>query len=121
MANIKFRTQEDSNQTMRFLNAKEHAPPKTKANHKLPPQTKANRIKRQTQQKTPTPPAVENTRFHQLSLDTLQDKHMPLNNKANQNAYDIGTKTTRARIIINDYKQNPLAIHNKKNVDHHSN
>jgi hypothetical protein len=25
------------------------------------------------------------------------------------------------RIIINDHKQNPLAIHNKKNVDHHSN
>jgi hypothetical protein len=25
------------------------------------------------------------------------------------------------RIIINDHKYNPLAIHNKKNVDHHSN
>jgi hypothetical protein len=36
MENIKFRTQEGSNQTMRFLNAKEHTPPKTKANHKLP-------------------------------------------------------------------------------------
>jgi hypothetical protein len=36
MANIKFRTQEGSNQTTRFLNAKEHTPPKTKANHKLP-------------------------------------------------------------------------------------
>jgi hypothetical protein len=23
--------------------------------------------------------------------------------------------------MINDHKQNPLAIHNKKNVDHHSN
>jgi hypothetical protein len=40
------------------------------------------------------------------------------NNKASQNAYDLGT---RARIIINDHRQNPLAIHNKKNVDHHSN
>jgi hypothetical protein len=36
MANIKFWTQEGSNQTMRFLNAKEHTPPKTKVNHKLP-------------------------------------------------------------------------------------
>jgi hypothetical protein len=25
------------------------------------------------------------------------------------------------RIVINDHKQNPLAIHNKKNVDNHSN
>jgi hypothetical protein len=93
-----------------FLNAKEHTPLKTKA----------NQIKRQTQQKTSTPPEVESTRFHQLSLDTPQDKHMPLN-KANQNAYDLGTKATRARIIINDHKKNLLAIHNKKNVDHHSN
>jgi hypothetical protein len=43
------------------------------------------------------------------------------NNKAGQCTYDLGTKATRARIIINDHKQNPLAIHNKKNVDHHSN
>jgi hypothetical protein len=96
---------------MRFLNAKEHTPPKTKA----------NQIKRQTQQKTLTPPEVESTRFHQLSLDTPQDKHRPLNNKANQNAYDLGTKAIGATIIINDHKQNPLTIHNKKNVDHHSN
>jgi hypothetical protein len=26
-----------------------------------------------------------------------------------------------ARIIINDHKHKPLAVHNKKNVDHHSN
>jgi hypothetical protein len=44
-----------------------------------PPQTKANQMKRKTQQKTPTPPEVENIRFHQLSLDTPQDKHRPLN------------------------------------------
>jgi hypothetical protein len=25
------------------------------------------------------------------------------------------------RVIINDHKQNPLAINNKKNVDHHNN
>jgi hypothetical protein len=106
-----FQTQEGSNQTTRFLNAKEHTPPKTKA----------NQIKRQTQQKMPTPLEVESTRFHQLSLDTPQDKHKPLNNKANQSAYDLGTKATRARIIINDHKQNPLAIHNKKNVDHKGN
>jgi hypothetical protein len=37
MANIKFWTQEGSNQTTRFLNAKEHTSPKTKANHKLDP------------------------------------------------------------------------------------
>jgi hypothetical protein len=96
---------------MRFLNAKEHTPPKMKA----------NQIKRQTQQKTPTPPKVESTMFHQLSLDIPQDKHRSLNNKANQNACDLGTKATGARIIINDHKQNPLAIYNKKNVDHHSN
>jgi hypothetical protein len=35
MTNIKFQTQEGSNQTTRFLNAKEHIPPKTKVNHKL--------------------------------------------------------------------------------------
>jgi hypothetical protein len=106
-----FQTQEGSNQTTRFLNAKENTPPKTKA----------NQIKRQTQQKTPTPLKVESTRFHQLSLDTPQDKHRPLNNKANQNAYDLGTKATGARIIINDHKQNPLTILNKKNVDNHNN
>jgi hypothetical protein len=43
------------------------------------------------------------------------------NNKASQSAYDLGTKATRVRIIINDQKHNPLAIHNKKNVDQHSN
>jgi hypothetical protein len=36
MANVKFQTQEGSKQTTRFLNEKEHTPPKTKANHKLP-------------------------------------------------------------------------------------
>jgi hypothetical protein len=64
-----FQTQEGSNQTTRLLNAKEHTPPKTKA----------NQIKRQTQQKTPTPPEVENTRFDQLSLGIPQDKQRPLN------------------------------------------
>jgi hypothetical protein len=68
MANIKFRTQEGSNRTTRFLNAEEHTPP----------ETKANQIKRQIQSKTPTPLEVENTRFHQLSLDIPQDKHRPL-------------------------------------------
>jgi hypothetical protein len=43
------------------------------------------------------------------------------NNKASQNAYDLGTKDTRVRIIINDHKQHPLTIHNKKNVDNHNN
>jgi hypothetical protein len=35
--------------------------------------------------------------------------------------YDLGTKATRVRIVISDHKQNPLAIHNKKNVDHKGN
>jgi hypothetical protein len=43
------------------------------------------------------------------------------NNKASQCTYDLNTKVTRARIIINDHKQNPLVIHNKKNVDHKGN
>jgi hypothetical protein len=62
---------------------------------------------------------VENPRFYQTSLDKSQDKHRPL--KASQSAYDLGTKVTRARIIINDNKQNSLTIHNKKNVDYHNN
>jgi hypothetical protein len=44
-----------------------------------PPKSKANQTKHQIQPKTPTPPEVENTRFHQLSLDIPQDKHRPLN------------------------------------------
>jgi hypothetical protein len=36
-----------------------------------PPETKANQTKRQTQTKMPTPPEVENTKFHQFSLDKL--------------------------------------------------
>jgi hypothetical protein len=43
------------------------------------------------------------------------------NNKARQNTNDLVTKATRARIIINDHKQNSLTIHNRKNVDHYSN
>jgi hypothetical protein len=43
------------------------------------------------------------------------------NNKASQNANDLGTKATRARIILNDHKHNPLVIHHKKNVDYHNN
>jgi hypothetical protein len=42
------------------------------------PKPKANQTKHQIQAKTSTPPEVENTRFHQLSLDTPQDKHRPL-------------------------------------------
>jgi hypothetical protein len=49
--------------------------PSNQGKSQAPPQTKANQIKRQTQQKTPTPPEVENTRFHQLRLDIPQDKH----------------------------------------------
>jgi hypothetical protein len=49
MANTKFQTQEGSKKSTRFLNAKDY-----------------------------TPPEAENTRFHQLSLDTPQDKHRSL-------------------------------------------
>jgi hypothetical protein len=56
-----------------------------------------------------------------MSLDKPKGKQGHSNNKANQGAYDLGTKATRARIAINDHEQNPLTIHNKKNVDHHSN
>jgi hypothetical protein len=43
-----------------------------------PPKTKANQNKRQTQIKMVTPPEVENTKFHQLSLDKPQNKNRPL-------------------------------------------
>jgi hypothetical protein len=33
MANIKFQTQDGSNQNTRFLNAKDHTPPEPKAKH----------------------------------------------------------------------------------------
>jgi hypothetical protein len=36
VANIKFQTQEGSNQNTRFLNVKDHTPPEAKPNHKLP-------------------------------------------------------------------------------------
>jgi hypothetical protein len=68
VANIKFRTQEDSNQDTRFLNTKDHTPPEPKAKYN----------KRQIQPKTWTPPEVENPRFYQISLDKSQNKHRPL-------------------------------------------
>jgi hypothetical protein len=46
------------------------------------PQTMANQIKRQTWQKMPTPPEVENPRFYQMSLDKPQGKHKPLNQQS---------------------------------------
>jgi hypothetical protein len=64
MTNTKFSTQEGNNQNTRFLNAKDHTPP----------ESKANQIKRQIQPKTPTPLEVENPRFYQLSLDKSQGK-----------------------------------------------
>jgi hypothetical protein len=44
-----------------------------------PAKSKANQTKRQIQPKTSTLPEVENTMFHQLSLDIPQDKYRPLN------------------------------------------
>jgi hypothetical protein len=66
--NIKFQTQEGSNQNSRFLNAKD----------RTPPESKINQTKREIQPKTLTPPEVENPRFYQLSLDKPQDKHILL-------------------------------------------
>jgi hypothetical protein len=51
----------------------------------------------------------------------MQKTILPLKPRRITSSYDLGTKATRARIIINDHKQNPLAIHNKKNVDHNGN
>jgi hypothetical protein len=64
MANTNFQTQEGSNQNTSFLNGKKHTPSAIKA----------NKNKHQTQTKTLTPPKVENTIFHQFSLDKPQDK-----------------------------------------------
>jgi hypothetical protein len=68
MANTNFQTQEGYNQSTSSLNGKNHTPPLIKA----------NKNKRQTKPKTPTPPEVENMRFHQFSLDKHQDKLRPL-------------------------------------------
>jgi hypothetical protein len=105
---------------MRFLNAKYHTPPEAKANHKLPLKPRQSN---QAPKSTKDVDSPRNREHKVLSIELRhpQDKHRPVNNKANQNAYDLGTKATGARIIINGHKQNPLAIHNKKNVDHHSN
>jgi hypothetical protein len=68
MANIKFQTQEGSNQNTRFLNAKNHTPLEPKAKHN----------KHQTQSKTRIPPEVKNPMFYQMSLDKPQGNHRPL-------------------------------------------
>jgi hypothetical protein len=51
----------------------------------------------------------------------MQKTILPLKPRRITSSYDLGTKDTRARIIINDHKQNPSAIHNKKNMDHKGN
>jgi hypothetical protein len=111
MANTKFQTQEGSKKSIRFLNAKDHTPPK---------QDKSNQASNET--KHANSPW---SREHKVSSIELRHPHKTSichsNNKASQNTYDLGTKATRVRIIINIHKQHPLAIHNKKNVDHHSN
>jgi hypothetical protein len=68
MANIKFWTQDGSNQNTMFLNAKDHTLPEPKAKHN----------KRQTQSKTQIPLEVKNPMFYQMRLDKPQDKHRPL-------------------------------------------
>jgi hypothetical protein len=87
-----------------------------------PSEIKANKNKHQPQPKTPTPSDVENTMFHQFSLDKPQDKLRSLKQLSKSmllwprhNCHKV------ARIIINDHKHKPLAIHNKKNMDHHNN
>jgi recombination DNA repair RAD52 pathway protein len=57
---------------------KDNTPYEAKANHKLPLKPRqSNQASNST--KDIDSPEVENTRFHQLSLDTPQDKHRPLN------------------------------------------
>jgi hypothetical protein len=64
-----FQLKRAATKTQGFSMTKDNTSPEAKANHKLP-SNQGNQIRRQTQQKTSTPPEVENTRFHQLSLDT---------------------------------------------------
>jgi hypothetical protein len=77
MTNTKFKTQERSNQNASFVNGKKHTPPETKTVPNSTKDANSPSNKRQTQPKTLTPPEVENTRFHQLSLDKAQDKLRP--------------------------------------------
>jgi hypothetical protein len=77
MTNTNFQNQEGIKQNTRFLNAKDHTPPKIKA----------NQARHQIQSKTATPPEVENTRFYQMSLDKHQDKHRPLKQQSKSNPF----------------------------------
>jgi hypothetical protein len=121
MANIKFWTQEGSNQKTRFLNTKDHTAPEAKANHKLPlkPWQIKSSVKFDKRHQLPLKWRTQG--FIKWAWTKLKASIGHSNNKANQGVYDLGTKATRARIVINDHEQNPLAIHNKKNVDHRGN
>jgi hypothetical protein len=67
-----------------------------------------------------TPPEVENTRFHQLSLDTPQDKHRQLNQQ-NKSKHIWPRHTSHKSENNHQRSQAQLVIHNKKNMDNHSN
>jgi hypothetical protein len=95
------------------IHAKAPTPPQTKANHKLPPQTKPYGW-----QTSSSELKMVVTKIRGFSM---QKTILLLKPRRITSSYDLGTKATRVRVIINDHKQNLLAIHNKKNVDHHSN
>jgi hypothetical protein len=123
MTHSKFKTLEGSNKAHGFSIAKDHTPPEPKVNYKPPPpsnQGKSNQASNSTKG-ADSPWSKE----HKVSTIELRHPHKTSichsNNKTSQCTYYLGTIFTRARIIINDHKHNPLAIHNKKNVDQYTN
>jgi hypothetical protein len=77
MTNTNFQLKRAATKTQRFLMTKDNTPLKPRRITSSP-SNQGKQIRRQTKQKTSTSPEVENTRFHQLSLDTPQDEHMQL-------------------------------------------
>jgi hypothetical protein len=121
MTKIKLWTEEGSNQSTRFLNAKEHTPPLKLGWITSSPSNQGKSNQASNSSKDANSPWSREHNVSSIELTPHKTSIGHSNNKACQNAYDLGTKGTRARIIINDHKQHPLVIHNKKNVDHHSN
>jgi hypothetical protein len=77
MAKTKFKTQKGSNQNSSFSMAKNHTPR----------ETKTHKNKCQTQTMRPTPPEIENTKFHQFSFDKPQHKIRPLKQQGKENPF----------------------------------
>jgi hypothetical protein len=120
MANTNFQLKRAATKTQGFSMTKDNTPPEAKANHKLPLKPRQSNQTSNSIKDVDSPWSTEH-KVSSIELRHPQDKHRPLNQQSKSSTYGLGTKATRARIIINDHKQNPLAIHNKKNVDHHSN